>query len=82
MPTFALRAWNAFAEISRTRQTGAMGICRITRLEVRLWEEDEGVCLQPWERRAIFRLDDEYIAIMTPKDPGKKKDTEGSHFIP
>lgn len=72
--------WNAFAEIARTRQIGAMSLCRLTRLDVQMWERDEGIRLEPWERRAIFQLDDEWLAAMSPKEKGKAK--SGANYIP
>lgn len=57
-----------------------MGHCRLTRAEIRLWEEDESVQLAPWERRAIFHLDEEWIAAMSPK-PEKAKTGPGTHYV-
>lgn len=34
-----------------------MGPCRLTRLEIRAWQEDEAISLEPWERRALMALD-------------------------
>lgn len=78
----ATHVWNAFADISRTRQIGGMSLCRLTRLEVRLWERDMGVDLAPWERRAIFQIDDEWLAAMTPKEKPKGHDGPGTSYIP
>lgn len=57
-----------------------MSISRLTRLDVRLWEQDEGVRLQAWERRLIFQIDDEWLAAMSPKAKTEKK--PGSDYIP
>jgi hypothetical protein len=40
----------------------------LSRLEVHAWEADEGVGLDAWERRAIFKLDGVYRAAMNPSD--------------
>jgi hypothetical protein len=44
-----------------------MSLCRIPRTEIQAWERDEGVCLHPWERRAILALDAAFVAAMSPK---------------
>lgn len=44
-----------------------MGVCRLPRTEIQAWERDEGVRLEPWERRAILALDAAFVAAMTPK---------------
>ncbi|MDP3855338.1 hypothetical protein [Phenylobacterium sp.] len=38
-----------------------MSICRLTRGDIRAWEEDEGVSLDRWERRAILAIDAAFV---------------------
>jgi hypothetical protein len=38
-----------------------MSVSPLTRGEIRIWEEDEGVVLDAWERRAILDLDAAWI---------------------
>lgn len=38
-----------------------MGPSRLTRLEIRAWEEDEGQALELWERRAIMAIDAAWV---------------------
>lgn len=76
----AAHVWSAFADISRTRQIGGMGLRRLTRLDLRLWEQDEGHRLEPWERRAIFMVDDEWLAAMAPKEKAPPKG--GTDYVP
>lgn len=45
-----------------------MALAPISRLEIRIWEADEGVRLDPWERRAILRLDAEFRTAHAPRD--------------
>lgn len=33
----------------------------ISRQDIRLWAEDEGVTLEPWERRALLRIDGAWL---------------------
>jgi hypothetical protein len=80
LPPAAAHVWTAFTEIARTRQIGGMGLARLTRSDVRLWEADEGVRLERWERRLIFRMDEEWLAAMSPK--AKPTVEPGSHYIP
>lgn len=49
--------WGYFLDLHSTRTGNGFGPCRLSRLEIRLWEEDEGVALAHWERRAIMALD-------------------------
>ena len=58
----AAHVWTWFSDLNLTRGSGGMGIARITRLEIRAWEEDEGHRLQPWERKAILSIDAAYVA--------------------
>jgi hypothetical protein len=44
-----------------------MGPSKISRAEIAQWERDERIDLEPWERRAILRLDTLHLEIMTPK---------------
>jgi hypothetical protein len=36
----------------------------MTRVEIRQWEEDEGIELERWERRALLDLDLAYLASL------------------
>jgi hypothetical protein len=70
LPPLAAHLWRYFIDLSLTRSTGGMALSRLSRLEIRAWEEDEGVQLEGWERRAILRLDAAYVASNGPKKPG------------
>lgn len=71
--------WTAFAELSATRPVNGMALSPIPLSEVRIWEENEGVQLAPWERRAILRLDAEFRAANAPVDKaGGTKGGEGA----
>lgn len=63
-PRQALHVWRYFLELSRTRQTGAMGPSRLSRFEIRLWEADECRRLELWERRAIIDIDNLWVGAM------------------
>jgi hypothetical protein len=65
LPRFAERVWDAFLDLSATRQSAGMGPSRITRFEVRLWEEDEAQPLDRWERRALMAIDAEWVRSVT-----------------
>jgi len=41
-----------------------MGPCRLTRLDIRLWEADEAQRLEYWERRALIDIDNLWIGSM------------------
>lgn len=44
-----------------------MGPSRLSRMEIQAWERDEGVKLEPWERRSIMRLDALQLELATAK---------------
>lgn len=52
--------WAYFIELHSRRQHNN-GPQKLTYAEIREWKQEEGRSLQPWERKAIFRLDDLYI---------------------
>ncbi|MFD1189755.1 phage tail assembly chaperone [Phenylobacterium conjunctum] len=64
-PPMAAHVWRYFSDLSRGRPVTEFGEGRITRLDIRLWEEDEGLILEPWERRAILLLDEIYLTRPT-----------------
>jgi hypothetical protein len=41
-------------------------------LEIQAWERDEGVRLEPWERRAILELDQEWLRVYAEAQPKPK----------
>ena len=57
LPRHAAHVWSYFHALHETRPTGGMSVSRLTRQDIRLWQEDEGITLEPWERRAIFAID-------------------------
>lgn len=60
--------WGHYADLAGTRSYG-MGPNRLTRLEIQAWEQDEGVMLERWERRAIMALDTEHLRIIAETKP-------------
>lgn len=81
LPVHAGHVWNWWVDISRDRQAGAMGLCKITRHDIARWERDEGIRLERWERKLIRDIDDEYVAMMTPKPDDKSGRGPGSHYV-
>ncbi|MCC7267879.1 MAG: hypothetical protein IT546_11135 [Caulobacteraceae bacterium] len=64
LPPLASHLWAIFLDLSATRQSTGFGVGRITRHDIRIWEEDEGRQLDRWERRALLRLDAAYLKSM------------------
>jgi hypothetical protein len=61
--------WNWWLEISAGyRQAGGMGIAPITGHDVHRWAEDNYQDLEPWERKAILKIDALWRASALP-DP-------------
>lgn len=65
-PPEAAYLWRYFLELDQTRPSNGMGICRLSRLEIRQWERDEAITLQPWERRAILAMDAAFATSTQP----------------
>lgn len=62
-PYLTEHIWRWFQDLSQSRQSGGMGVARLSRLEIQAWERDEGVGLRPWERRAIIQLDALFVTF-------------------
>lgn len=62
-PHHAAHVWRWFRDLHQTRPTNGMGPCRIPRLEIRAWEQDERIRLADWERQAILRLDALWVRV-------------------
>lgn len=60
---FVAHLWGYYVDLSSTRSSG-MGPNRLTRLEIQAWEQDEGIRLERWERRAIMALDALHLTII------------------
>jgi hypothetical protein len=72
MPRAAAYLWGYFIDLDGTRQNNGFGPSRISRLEIAQWEADEGVRLDPWERRAILNVDAAYVAAALANQPKPK----------
>jgi hypothetical protein len=79
LPARVTYLWNYFQDLSQTRTSNGMGPSRLTRLEIRAWEEDEHIELEPWERRTIMALDRLWIRFqLDPEyDPESENQPEG-----
>lgn len=76
IPPLAAHVWGYFVDLGQTRSSGEFGPSRLTRGEIREWEEDEGVQLQRWERRAILMLDSAWLASLAKPEPEKPEHDE------
>lgn len=61
LPPLAAHLWTWFIDLAQTRGSSGFGPSRLSRLEIRAWEQDEGVALEAWERRAIMAVDEAYL---------------------
>ena len=68
LPDLAAHVWGWWLDLSTTRGSSGFGPQPLNRREVSRWEEDEGVGMAPWERRAIFRVDAAWRASIQPRD--------------
>jgi hypothetical protein len=60
LPPLAAHLWRWWLELCETRGGTGFGPAPLTRHDLHAWEADEGRAIEPWERRAIFRLDAAY----------------------
>jgi hypothetical protein len=61
LPPLAAHVWGYFAELSRFRGSNGFGANPITPTGIKDWCWLSGITLQPWEIRAIARLDEAYL---------------------
>jgi hypothetical protein len=62
LPPLAAHLWAWFFDLRATGGSTGFGPARLTRHEIRIWEEDEGIALEAWERRAILSIDAAWVA--------------------
>jgi len=65
MPRLAAHVWRWWVSLCETRPANGFGLQPLSRHDLHAWEADEGVALEPWERRAIFAIDAAYRKTMT-----------------
>lgn len=65
LPPLAAHIWSAFMDLCRTRQSAGMGPASLSRLEIRLFEQDEGMTFDPWERKLILSVDRAWLASVS-----------------
>ncbi len=72
LPAAAAHLWTCFEELHATRASNGMGPSRLTRAEIRQWEQDELQHLAHWERKAIMAVDAAWLsaALSDLKAPG------------
>lgn len=69
----AAHLWQAFLDLSQTRQSSGFGPSRLSRLEIRQWEADEGQHLDPWERRCLMAIDAEWVRVNSEIETARSK---------
>jgi hypothetical protein len=55
-----------------------MAPSRITRLEIQAWEDDEGIQLERWERRALLMVDAAWLQNVSKTTPDLPPEEEES----
>lgn len=70
LPPMAAHIWGWWVDLCATRGSGGFGMNPLSRVEIQAWERDEGNLLEPWERRAILKLDATYRTTMAPDAEG------------
>lgn len=68
LPPLAAHVWNWWIDLCSTRGGNGFGPSPLTRHDLHAFEEDEGVRFEPWERRAIFRIDAAWRASLQPRE--------------
>lgn len=67
LPRLGAHLWTHFSDLNKTRSVNGMAVARLTRLEIRVWEEDTGHYLAPWERQVILDVDGLFVASCYPE---------------
>jgi len=57
MPPLASHLWASWSEIRTGLESGGLGLPRITWAALHFWQSATGSRLEPWERRAILKVD-------------------------
>lgn len=65
LPRHGAHLWRWWQDIGATRQSGGMGVSRLSRREIHEWEADEGQRLERWERRVILDIDAAWVASVS-----------------
>lgn len=68
LPKHAEHIWLWWRDLTSTRGGNGFSLNPITRLEIHAWQDDEGIPLQAWERRAILRVDMTYRASLSTQE--------------
>jgi hypothetical protein len=63
LPTNGLKLWQVFIDLHTTRRSGFNGPERFGFADLHAWQIITRQALEPWEVRALFRLDREYMAF-------------------
>jgi len=62
LPPLVAHVWGRFLELDRRGRDSGMDLMPISYRGLRDWREMTGQTLETWEREAVFRLDDLYMA--------------------
>ncbi|MFZ5669129.1 MAG: phage tail assembly chaperone [Pseudomonadota bacterium] len=68
LPKHAEHIWLWWKDLTSTRGGNGFSVNPIDRHDIRVWQEDEGISLQAWERRAILRIDIAYRASLATQE--------------
>ena len=74
LPEAVAYLWVYYFDLARTRPSGGMAISRIDRHDIRQWQEDEFIVLEPWERRVLLEIDAAFIASTQPTPENEREE--------
>jgi hypothetical protein len=69
LPDQGAHLWGWFADLSRGRQMGGMGPSRLTYADMQAWIALMGVAVEPWEIRALLRIDSAWLVCQAENKP-------------
>lgn len=65
--------WSYYTELAATRQNSGMGVSPICHREITAWSDGMGYNVTPFERKALVKIDNAFIAFANSKVKTKGK---------
>lgn len=67
LPESLVPLWDDYLDLHSSRESNGWGPRRISRADIREYAEEEGFAFDPWQRKAIRKADNAWLAEFAPK---------------